>query len=53
MCFLTIEQFLHFTNGDKMRLLHMCLLSHSAVSDSFVTPWSVAHQAPLSMCPSI
>ena len=29
----------------------MCciMLSHSAVSDSFSTPWTVAHQAPLSM----
>ena len=24
-------------------------VSHSAVSDSFVTPWTIAHQAPLSM----
>ena len=24
-------------------------VSHSAMSDSFVTPWAVAHQAPLSM----
>ena len=27
----------------------MPLVSHSIVSDSFVTPWTVAHQAPLSM----
>ena len=26
-----------------------CVLSHSVVSDSFVTAWTVAHQAPLSM----
>ena len=26
-----------------------CMLSQSVVSDSFVTPWTVAHQAPLSM----
>ena len=25
------------------------MLSHSVVSDSFATPWTVAHQAPLSM----
>ena len=25
------------------------MLSHSVVSDSFVAPWTVAHQAPLSM----
>ena len=25
------------------------VLSHSVVSDSFVTPWAIAHQAPLSM----
>ena len=24
-------------------------VSHSVTSDSFVTPWTVAHQAPLSM----
>ena len=27
----------------------VCLLSHSAVSVSFVTPWTVALQSPLSM----
>ena len=27
----------------------MCVLSHSVVSDSFVIPWTVAHQAPLSI----
>ena len=27
----------------------MCVLSCSVVSDSFVTPWTVACQAPLSM----
>ena len=27
----------------------MCVLSCSVVSDSFVTPWTVARQAPLSM----
>ena len=26
-----------------------CMLSHSLVSDSFVTPWTAVHQAPLSM----
>ena len=26
-----------------------CMLSHSLVSNSFVTPWTVARQAPLSM----
>ena len=26
----------------------LCMLSHSDTSDSFVTPWTVAHQAPLS-----
>ena len=25
------------------------LFNHSVVSNSFVTPWTVAHQAPLSM----
>ena len=28
--------------------INMCALTHSVVSDS-VTPWTVAHQAPLSM----
>ena len=27
----------------------VCALSHSVVSDTLVTPWTVAHQAPLSM----
>ena len=31
------------------RLSHICVLSHSVVSDSFVTPWAVACQAPLSI----
>ena len=30
----------------------LCVFSHSVVSDSFVTSWTAAHQAPLSMgCP--
>ena len=28
--------------------MHACVLRHSVVSDS-ATPWTVAHQAPLSM----
>ena len=27
----------------------VCVLSHSGASDSFVTPWTMAHQALLSM----
>ena len=27
----------------------LLLFSHSVLSDSFVTPWAIAHQAPLSM----
>ena len=27
----------------------LCCCSHQVVSDSFVTPWTVAHQVPLSM----
>ena len=27
----------------------LLLFSHSVVSDSFATPWTTAHQAPLSM----
>ena len=53
MCLPAIEHSVHFTNGDKMSLLHVCVLSHSVVSDFFVTPWSVACQSPLSMCPAI
>ena len=26
-----------------------CCLSHQVLSDTFVTPWTVVHQAPLSM----
>ena len=39
------------TNSSKLPLtLHACVvLSHSVVSNSFVTPWTVASQAPLSM----
>ena len=29
--------------------IRVCLLSHSVLSDSFVTPWTVACQSPLSM----
>ena len=30
----------------------VCMLSCSVMSDSFTTPWTVAHQTPLSMeCP--
>ena len=30
-------------------ITHMCVFSSSAVSNSFVTPWTVTCQAPLSM----
>ena len=29
--------------------MHACMLSHSVIANSFVTPWTVAHQAPMSM----
>ena len=29
------------------QIFHLCVLSRSVVSDSFATPWTVAHQAPL------
>ena len=29
--------------------VYMCVFVCSVVSDSFVTPWAVAHKAPLSM----
>ena len=32
----------------RLSLLSRLLFSRSVVSDSFVTPWTVAHQAPLS-----
>ena len=28
---------------------HVCVCAHSVVSDFFVTPWTIAHQATLSM----
>ena len=34
---------------DSVGFLLLLLLSHWVVSDSFVTPWIVVHQAPLSM----
>ena len=36
--------FSHVSQGQRM-----LLFNHSVVSDPFVTPWTVAHQAPLSM----
>ena len=27
--------------------MHACMLSHSVIANSFVTPWTVAHQAPI------
>ena len=30
-------------------VVYVCVFNCSVVSDSFVTPWTVAHQAPLSM----
>ena len=36
----------HRSLGDSV---YVCELSCSAVSDSFVTPWTVVHQAPLFM----
>ena len=32
-----------------LRKMYRLLFSHSVVSSSFATPWTVAHQAPLSM----
>ena len=32
-----------------MYVQYVCVLSHSFVSDSLQFPWTVAHQAPLSM----
>ena len=29
--------------------IYACVLSHSAVSNSFATAWTAAHQAPLSV----
>ena len=33
----------------KYTILSLLLFSHSVVSDSLATPWTVVHQAPLSM----
>ena len=33
----------------RTRLRYVCVLSHSVMSDSFAAPWTIAHQAPLSM----
>ena len=33
----------------SLEFVCMCVFSRSVVSDSFATPWTVAHQAPLSM----
>ena len=30
-------------------LCFVCVFSHSVMSDSFATPWTAGHQAPLSM----
>ena len=40
-----------FTHGATtiINYSHECMLRHSVVSDSLVTPWTVALQAPLSM----
>ena len=32
-----------------MFLMHACVLSHHSHVQRFVTPWTVAHPAPLSM----
>ena len=36
-------------NGLCSNTTLLCVCAHSVVSDSFVTPWTVARQAPLSM----
>ena len=36
-----------------VRNINLLLLSHQVVSNSFVTPWTVAHQAPLSRFPRL
>ena len=33
----------------SIRMCHSAMLSHSVVSNSLQTPWTIAHQAPLSM----
>ena len=38
----------HFFSGFCLIPDQLLLFSHSVVSDSFATPWTVAHQAPLS-----
>ena len=34
---------------ERLMRNHLCILSHSVVSDSFATLWTVAHQVPLSV----
>ena len=41
---------IHFNINTLLSVRHFsCVLSHSVVSGLFATPWTVAHQAPLSM----
>ena len=48
-----LENIMLSDKGQTQRLhvtgFHLYGVSHSVVSDSFATPWTVAHQAPLSM----
>ena len=46
-----MRHFLAFTRSNRnfRRLKRGCVLNCSVVSDSCVTPWTVAHQAPLSL----
>ena len=46
---LLMKQELKFTSQTPVEWLAFCVLSHSVVSDSLATPWTVACQAPLSM----
>ena len=36
-------------SGRLLMVVHVCMLSHFSCVRLFVTPWTVAHQAPLSM----
>ena len=48
-----LENIMLSDKGQTQRLhvtgFHLYGVSHSVVSDSFATPWTVAHQAPQSM----
>ena len=49
MCVCVCVYFIYIYVKDFVSIGIKCMRACSVVSDSFVTPWTVAHQAPLSM----